>query len=373
MMESNWQKLKIGEVLEQNDRKRILEPTKTYSLLGVRLEGKGPFVREEKLGSQILTKKLRRVNTGEFIYSRLFAWKGAFGLVSSGFDGAFVSNEFPTFKIDKNQVYPRFLELYFKQKYVWREVEKYCTGTTKASRNRFKEKFFLNLEISLPPLEEQKRIVAKIEKLITKVNEARKLRGEAVKEREKMFERKQKQVFSSQKCSRIKIENLIKLSSGVNLTSSQMEKNGRFLVYGGGGINGRYNQFMFDEKKIGIGRVGARCGGVFITEPKSWITDNALFVKEYADTLDFYYLAKSLENLDLRSQANQAAQPVVSQKNIKKLLIPLPPLPKQHRIVAYLDSLQSKQDKLMNLQEETEKELEKLVPSILDRAFRGEL
>jgi type I restriction enzyme S subunit len=57
----------------------------------------------------------------------------------------------------------------------------------------------------------------------------------------------------------------------------------------------------------------------------------------------------------------------------KKLLIPVPPLPEQRRIVAYLDSLQAKVDELKRLQAETEKELEELVSSILDKAFKGEL
>ena len=53
--------------------------------------------------------------------------------------------------------------------------------------------------------------------------------------------------------------------------------------------------------------------------------------------------------------------------------LPLPPLPVQRRIVAYLDSLQAKVDELKKLQAETEKEIEELVPSILDKAFKGEL
>ncbi len=58
---------------------------------------------------------------------------------------------------------------------------------------------------------------------------------------------------------------------------------------------------------------------------------------------------------------------------MRKTQIPLPPLPEQHRIVAYLDRLQAKVDALKNLQAETAAELDALLPSILDRAFKGEL
>jgi type I restriction enzyme S subunit len=56
--------------------------------------------------------------------------------------------------------------------------------------------------------------------------------------------------------------------------------------------------------------------------------------------------------------------------------VPFPsnlPLPEQRRIVAYLDDLQAKVDTLKRLQTETAAELDALLPSILDKAFKGEL
>ena len=65
--------------------------------------------------------------------------------------------------------------------------------------------------------------------------------------------------------------------------------------------------------------------------------------------------------------------PAINDKNMKNIEVISPPLPEQRRIVAYFDSLQTKVDELKELQAETEKELEELVPSILDKAFKGEL
>jgi type I restriction enzyme S subunit len=48
-------------------------------------------------------------------------------------------------------------------------------------------------------------------------------------------------------------------------------------------------------------------------------------------------------------------------------------LDEQHRIVAYLDGLQANVDQLKALQAQTRAELDALLPSILDRAFKGEL
>ena len=38
----------------------------------------------------------------QFVYSKLFAWEGALAVVDSEFDGLFVSQEFPTFTIDRH-------------------------------------------------------------------------------------------------------------------------------------------------------------------------------------------------------------------------------------------------------------------------------
>ena len=68
-----------------------------------------------------------------------------------------------------------------------------------------------------------------------------------------------------------------------------------------------------------------------------------------------------------------AAQPTVPLEAIRDLVIPAPPLTEQRRIVAYLDDLQARVDALKRLQAETAAELGALLPSVLDKAFRGEL
>ncbi|MFZ3170224.1 MAG: restriction endonuclease subunit S [Candidatus Methanoperedens sp.] len=68
-----------------------------------------------------------------------------------------------------------------------------------------------------------------------------------------------------------------------------------------------------------------------------------------------------------------AGQFTINQTMLSHIPIPIPPLPEQLRIVAYLDELQAKVDALRRLQAETGAELDALLPAVLDRAFKGEL
>jgi hypothetical protein len=76
------------------------------------------------------------------------------------------------------------------------------------------------------------------------------------------------------------LRELIRVKSGNGLIASNMAENGKYPVYGGNGVNGYHDQYMFAEPKIVIGRVGVYCGIIHITKQNAWVTDNALFVSE---------------------------------------------------------------------------------------------
>jgi restriction endonuclease S subunit len=156
--------MKIQQIAKQIRREEKIDPDKEYKILGLRLEGRGLFLREQKFGREIKADRLFQVKKGDFIYSRLFGWRGAFDIVSEQFDNCYVSSEFPTFILDQKQVEPEYLLKYFLLPSVLKKVEILCTGTTKASRNRFKEDKFLSFEIVLPLLNEQVRIKNKLKK-----------------------------------------------------------------------------------------------------------------------------------------------------------------------------------------------------------------
>ncbi len=64
----------------------------------------------------------------------------------------------------------------------------------------------------------------------------------------------------------------------------------------------------------------------------------------------------------------------VSQKTVMSIPFPkLIPLSEQREIIAFLDALKFRINELEQLQAATTAELDALLPSILDRAFKGEL
>jgi type I restriction enzyme S subunit len=78
-------------------------------------------------------------------------------------------------------------------------------------------------------------------------------------------------------------------------------------------------------------------------------------------------------DLDLSSMQDGTSVPQINKGDLAPLLIPVPPPHDQRRIVAELDALQAQVDTLKKFQAETAAELDALLPSILDKAFKGEL
>jgi type I restriction enzyme S subunit len=133
------------------------------------------------------------------------------------------------------------------------------------------------------------------------------------------------------------IEKCFKVRSGDFLPAREMKKDGEIDVFGGNGIAGRHDKYNLSGENIIIGRVGAKCGNVRLVRGEIWLTDNAFYISEMFEEFDLRFLEYLLNMKDLRSTANQAAQPVISYTTIKNILLVSPPLPEQQHIVAILD------------------------------------
>jgi type I restriction enzyme M protein len=189
------------------------------------------------------------------------------------------------------------------------------------------------IQIPLPPLSEQQKIVSEIEVLETKEAEAK----EKVEKLKKTILDTFRNEFS--KSYKKNIGSCFKLSSG-KMLSAKNRNDGNFPVYGGNGITGFHNEVLIKQETIVIGRVGEYCGSVHITEKNSWITDNALYIVNFLEQFNLKYLYYILIECNLNFYANKTAQPNISQTILNPILIPVPPLSEQQKIVAEIEKIE---------------------------------
>ena len=120
---------------------------------------------------------------------------------------------------------------------------------------------------------------------------------------------------------------------------SQLDENGEYPVYGANGIIGRYNQYNHKEEEILLTCRGATCGEVNKSQPYSWVNGNAMIVHPLYDIDNhfLYYLSHTFKKH--QGLISGTAQPQITRVNLGKILICLPPLDEQHRIVAKIEEI----------------------------------
>ncbi|MGI2907309.1 restriction endonuclease subunit S [Tolypothrix sp. VBCCA 56010] len=249
----------------------------------------------------------------------------------------------------------------------------------------------------LPPPLEQRRIVARVEELVGKIEEVRSLRQKALEETEVLRISSAKVIFNE-------------------LTKADTQPLRELVTVQGGGTPSKQNPFFWEGSIPWISPKDMKC---------KEINDSIDHISEEATLKSSAKLLKTnsilivvrgmilahtvpLAILKVPAAINQDMKALIPNEKITpeylccvlwtfndlllalveksthdtrkletpKLLnfkIPVPPLPEQRRIVAYLDELQTKVDTIKRLREEAMKELDALLPSILDKAFKGEL
>lgn len=384
-MKQKWEVKKLGSVVQTSENSIDVKTDVVYNLLGMSLEGRGLFLREQKTGINIGSKKLNEVIPGQFIYSRLFAWKGAFDYVGAEFAGCYVSDEYPTFDVDPEQADPIFINYYFNQSKVWKEVEDYCIGVTKASRNRFKEKFFLNLTIPLPPLEEQQRIVAKIESIRQRIEEIRQLRREQEHAwATLLFSRYTEAIAGAAWLPLREVAPIIRRE--VSILQDELYPEVGIRSFG----RGTFHKPALTGIEVGTKKLyQIKAGDLLFSNVFAWegaITvakeeDNdrygshrfiSCLVKEnvLAEFLGYHFLtSKGMEDITSASPGGAGRNKTLGLEKLMRIKVPLPPLPIQQEFV----SLIHKVNTIRAQYAEQEKELAQLLPSLLDKAFKGEL
>ena len=399
---SNWPQVALGEVLTKSEEWTDINPTDTYREITVRLWGKGVTLRREANGSEIASARRLVASAGQFILSRIDARNGAFGLVPDSLDRAVVSNDFPLFTPNPSRLLPAFLDWMSKTKSFVEICKAASEGTT--NRVRLQEERFLKMTISLAPLPEQRRIVARIEELAAKINEARTLRQQAVKEASQLMAAAERRTWPDDALREGKslesltvflargkqseqgesdhyliksqhvqqdryISTLMRLAphSAAKVLPEAIVQDGDILIAcSAAGCLGRVARFKAD------GRTASTDTHVAIARPNPNAVDPD-YLYAYLRGAQGQHQLRSRERGDWQREKIGFRLTELNVNDLRAVPVPVPPLSEQRRIVGELDALGAQVDTLKKLQTETGTELDALLPSILDKAFCGNL
>jgi len=281
----------------------------------------------------------------------------------------------------------RYLEYFFATL----DLEPYVTGSAQPKLNR---KNLDRIPIPLPPLAEQRRIAAILDKAVA----IRRKRKQAIQyteellratfldmfgDSEKGFKKRYKDaVFLSLEES---IERFIdyrgktpeKTCSGIPLVTAKIIKNGRIQTP---------NEFIADDNydawmRRGLPQLGdvlftteAPLGEVAqIEDSNIALAQRVLLMRGKAGLINNTYLLGALQCSFVRDQIERRSTGStvkgIRQKELRKVIIPIPPLESQHKYAELVISYQRYSDNLHLVMNETDS----LFNSLLQRAFRGEL
>jgi restriction endonuclease S subunit len=251
-----------------------------------------------------------------------------------------------------------------------------------------------NLMYPLPPLEKQKRIVSKLDSLFEKIDKSISLHQKNIDEANVFMASVLNDVFVELEEKYLtKTIDEVSLNVQYGYTDSAKDKgNAVFIRITDINENGKFkdnfvyvdiedkelNKFKLYKGDILVARSGATAGKVALY--------NLNFVSVFASYLIriqpnsemnssfFFYFCHSPKYWEqLNTIKVGGAQPNVNATNLKEIKIATPLLPIQQKVVAYLDEISQKLEKIKQLQKEKMQSLKALKASILDKAFRGEL
>lgn len=148
---------RIGAFLTRRKEAIVIQDGIIYKRVTVSTKGGNITIRDEKDGKLIGTKKQFVIHEGQFLLSKIDARNGAYGVVPAIAEGAIITGNFWTYDVDYKRINPQFLTLVTKTQQFLDFAEKSSNGTT--NRHYLQEDAFLNQQIPLPSLEEQKIIL----------------------------------------------------------------------------------------------------------------------------------------------------------------------------------------------------------------------
>lgn len=359
-------------------------PGTPYRQIGVKLWGQGAYEREPIDGSETQYKTLSRVEADDIVVNKIWARNGSVAVVTEELAGCYGSGEFPTFAPDREKLEPRWIHWLTKTRYFWDQCDEKSRGTS--GKNRIRPEQFLAVEIPLPPLAEQRRIVGRIEALAAKIAEARGLSNATLTDGQNLLLSVYAKLIASADWRPMRnVAPLVRRPVVSEPTAEYLELGVRSFGKGtfhkapvSGASLGDKRIFSIRPDDLLFNIVFAWEGAVAVARPEDEGrvgSHRFLTCVPQRDTatspfLCFHFLTEAgLRQLGEASPGGAGRNRTLGLKALESINVPVPPVERQR----WFDSIQARIGAIRRLQAETAAELDALLPAVLDRAFKGGL
>ena len=166
-----WLKVPLGEVIRHRKEFIEISPDVSYARCRVQTAARGIVLRDRITGSQIKTKRQKVCRAGEFLVAEIDAKLGGYGIVPIELEGAIVSSHYFLYELNEEKIHRRYLHWYSKTDNFLHQIN--ARGSTNYAAIRSSN--VLDYLIPLPPIEEQRRIVERFDRLAALIDERRKV------------------------------------------------------------------------------------------------------------------------------------------------------------------------------------------------------
>ena len=376
MSSNHWPSVPLGEVVNHRKEFVTIDDLARYARCRVQLHARGIIQRDVIHGSEIRTKKQQVVRAGELLVAEIDAKVGGYGIIPADLHGAIVSSHYFLFGIDDNRLDRRFLGYYLRTPGFRDQVT--ARGSTNYAAIR--PKHVLGYQIPLPPLDEQRRIVARIDGLAGKVEEAQALKAATAPVCARYW-KVLSQIARSAGGTEVNLGDVAQFLDAQRVPLSKAaraDRAGPYPYYGASGIIDHIDAFVFEEPLLLLAEDGANLLNrstpiAFIARGKYWVNNHAHVLRPDPQVVDMEYLAHALADYNVDHLNYASAQPKLNQRNAKAIRLAIPPLEGQIRVVRRLSALRSTFEQVSLLQRDTSMQVEAALPSLLHQAFAGGL
>jgi type I restriction enzyme, S subunit len=377
---NGWALVPLGEAVTHRKEFVQIDDLSTYKRCRVQLHAQGVVLRDEVEGSLIKTKSQQVCRTNEFLVAEIDAKMGGFGLVPTELEGAVVSSHYFLFSPKLDRLDPQFLGYYCRTPAFREQVT--SRGTTNYAAIR--PSHVLGYTIPLPPLEDQRRIVARIDRLAAKIDEAQKATQRVESEWLTLLRSRFSQIVDGAPRDKMgHVAPLIRRKVEPRLGEEYPELGIR--SFGKGTFHkpsldyltvGTKKLYRIEPGDLVFNNVFAWEGAIAVSQPEDegrvgshrFITCVPQDGVVSADFLCFYFLTpEGLERIREASPGGAGRNRTLGLEKLAQIEVPIPAYESQvsfGRLIQKVRAMQTVRDTARN-------ELKAMLPSILDRAFKG--